>query len=212
MIYPKHNPLYINFFKWYTRVMLALDFRQVIIKNPVNIKNQAVLLIGNHFSWWDGFFAYYLNMKVIHKKFHVMMLEEQLKGRKFLNNTGAFSINKKRTDMINSLNYTAELLNNQDNMVLFYPQGAFNSLYKRPVIFESGIKKILQKCQANVQVIFYVALIDYFEHRKPTLSLYLKGLDYDSSLTASCIQDKFNIFLNDSIQQQESLKRNFINQ
>ena len=203
MIYPKHKPVYVNFFKWYTRVMLAVDFKQVIIQNPVNIKDQAVLLIGNHFSWWDGFFAYYLNMKIIHKKFHVMMLEEQLKGRKFLNNTGAYSINKKSTDMLNSLNFTAELLTNNKNMVLFYPQGTFDSLYKHPVIFENGINKVLQKCQSNVQLVFYVALIDYFEHRKPTLTLYIKASDYDSSMTTMHIQERFNAFLNESIKQQD---------
>ena len=68
------------------RLNLLVDF---------NDRNLPVLLISNHISWWDGFWAMYINLKVLKRKFHFMMLEEQLRKYWFFNYTGGFSVNKK---------------------------------------------------------------------------------------------------------------------
>jgi 1-acyl-sn-glycerol-3-phosphate acyltransferase len=53
-----------------------------------------VLLLANHFSWWDGFLLYYINQKVFRKQFHVMVIEETVQKVGFFKYMGAFSVNK----------------------------------------------------------------------------------------------------------------------
>ncbi len=132
------------------------------------------------------------------------MLEEQLRTRMFLNKSGAYSISKHSKDMLHSINFTADLLKDASNMVVFYPQGVFSSLYQRPVAFEDGISRVLKK-SGQAQLIFYAALIDYYEHRKPTLSFYLKNFDYGDEPNTGMLRDGFNKFLVDSVKRQDEL-------
>ncbi len=84
MIPARHNTLYRKFFEWYISFMLWRNFDKVSISSDVKPKNTSMLVIGNHFSWWDGLFVGHANRKLFKKKFHVMMLEEQLRPRMFL--------------------------------------------------------------------------------------------------------------------------------
>ncbi|MFP4526521.1 MAG: hypothetical protein ACLFNL_09025, partial [Bacteroidales bacterium] len=114
MITAMHHSWYERFFRFYSRFMLSNHFRRIIINGSYTEKNRPVMLIGNHFSWWDGFIANYLNMVVFKKRFHIMMLEEQLKPRMFLNKAGAYSIKKQTRDVVNTLNYTVELMKDKN--------------------------------------------------------------------------------------------------
>jgi hypothetical protein len=73
------------------------------------VGNLPLLMIANHISWWDGFWAMYLNLKVFHKKFYFMMLEDQLLKFRFFQWTGGFSIKKKSREMIESLTYASKI-------------------------------------------------------------------------------------------------------
>lgn len=185
--------------------MPKIDFREVNYHGEPEDKGLPILMIGNHFSWWDGFFALNINQRNFHRKFHIMMLEEQLQQRMMLNKTGAFSIKKGSRSMVESLNYASELLEDKANMVVLFPQGSFQSIYDRPLIFEKGWFRIIEKASQPFQVIFFHALIDYFSHRKPTLHFYLyshdhTGDDHDSFEAA------FNTYYLQSLEKQKSYK------
>ena len=95
MIEANHRWFYVWFIRVYTAVNLRLNFRKIIIEGDTVVpEDKPLLLVGNHFSWWDGFFAYYLNYTLWRRKFHVMMLEEQLEKRMFLNKVGAYSVKR----------------------------------------------------------------------------------------------------------------------
>src|ERR1700748_3807161 len=87
----------------------------------------SVLLLCNHFSWWDGFFAGHLSQTYLHRDFHIMMQEDHLQKRMFFNRVGGFSINRKSKEVVESLQYAAKLLENPDNLVTVFPQGALES-------------------------------------------------------------------------------------
>ena len=156
------------------------------------------MLIGNHISGWDGFWTLYLNKHFIGKRFHVMMLEEQLSKRKPLSKVGAYSIIPGSRSVIDSINYTAQLLENGQNCVVLYPQGKINSMYQSQIGFEKGIEKILAK-SPSVQVLFYVALVDYFSEPKPLLTFYLKEIDYQK-YTSEALNALFQQFYEECIQ------------
>jgi 1-acyl-sn-glycerol-3-phosphate acyltransferase len=162
-----------------------------------------VLLIGNHFSWWDGFIANFLNTRVFRRKFHVMMLEEQLRSRMFLNKAGAYSIKKGSRSALESLKYTADLLKTGENLVVIYPQGEFQSVYIYPVTFRKGISAITSRLQAKVHVVFYAVLADYFSYSKPSLTKYLQEFTKDPMPDAEMLQSAYNLFLSDCISQQK---------
>lgn len=193
MIKAKHTSFHTWFFRHYSRIMLRRYFSEIIIKGNPEISNEAVLLIGNHFSWWDGFIAKYINDTFFNHTFHVMMLEDELKDRMFLSKAGAYSIMKNSKSMIESLAYTKELLQNKQNLVTIYPQGKFYSVYHPSIDFEKGMLKQLLKGDADFQIVFYVALVDYFEKSKPKLTIGLKKID-PAYFNPEELEAEFNTF------------------
>ena len=201
MIKANHKPFFVWFFKLYSKYMIKRHFHTVLWKSEVTRKNKPVLLIGNHFSWWDGFIANYINHKIFQKKFHVMMLEEQLQNRMFLNKAGAYSIRKNSRSAIEALNYTRELLEHTENLVTVYPQGKFYSVYKFPFAFETGMDSILKNTGSELQIVFYAALVDYFSHRKPVLTLGIKEYGGDSQIKN--IEQAYNDFFEKLVYEQD---------
>lgn len=183
--------------------MPRLDFREVNYHCNIPDRGLPILMIGNHFSWWDGFFALNLNQKFFNRKFHIMMLQEQLEERMMLNKTGAFSIKKGSRSMLQSLQYAGELLADPGNMVVMFPQGAIHSLYDRPIVFEKGWYRIIERSSKPIQVVFYNALVDYYSRRRPTLNFYLYDHDPEGQ-DLQAFENAFNEYYLQSIEQQKS--------
>ena len=193
IIKAKHHFIIYPFFKFYAVYKIWRHFDRVIINGDYQEKNLPLLLISNHVSWWDGFWVMYLNMKLLHRKFYFMMLEEQLKKFSFFINTGGYSVKKGTRSIIESINYTVELLTDSKNLVLMFPQGKITSVYDRSIKFEKGIERILKEVKSKVQIIFVVNLIDYFSKEKPSLYIYFKELSpVDSKIEK--IQEDYNVF------------------
>ncbi|MEF8846696.1 MAG: lysophospholipid acyltransferase family protein [Bacteroidales bacterium] len=203
MIKARHLWIYLSFFRLYSRLMIHRHFRNVTIKGDIPERGMPVLLIMNHFSWWDGFFADYLNGKIFHRKFHVMMLEEQLKKRMFLNKAGVYSIRQHSRSVMDSLQYTRQLLKDPSNLVTVYPQGKIRSMFHYPLRFEKGITKIVSGLENKVQIVFVTTLVDYFSHRKPALTFGLKEYHPGGNLTLKDMESSFNEHMQEMINQQK---------
>ncbi len=184
MLKSKNNKIVTRIFEWLTRFLIKCNFSGVNINGMFNDNGNSVLLIANHVSWWDGFWIMFLNLKVIKRKFHFMMLEEQLRKHWYFQYTGGYSIKKKSKSIIESINYTIELLNKSKNMVFMFPQGKINSIYNDNIEFEQSIERIIKNTQTDNQVIFMVNMIDYFSKSKPSLYIQYK------TLTIDYLQDK----------------------
>ncbi len=202
MINARHQPLYVAFFEMYSGWMMKRHFREIKIVNRTVVKNTPVMMIGNHFSWWDGFFTCYINRHIFHKRLHIMMLEDELRKRMFLNKAGAYGIRKKSRDAIRSLDYTATLMKDKQNMVVLYPQGEFESVYRYPVTFRKGIEVAARQLTEDYQLVFYAALIDYFSFRKPTLTLYLEDTHQSVAQSADKLEKAYNDFLKECYSKQ----------
>lgn len=202
MIKANHSP----FHKWlmnsYINYILRCDFHEVIYTNTLQPDNRSILLIPNHFSWWDGFFAWRINQQILKKNFHIMMLEQELSKRLFFSRVGAFSVNLQSRSIIDSIDYAANLLSNPNNMVTMYPQGKLGSQHLWEVQFRKGIERILQKAN-NTRVVLAVFLVDYYGNRKPTVTVRLK--DYNGSFSMHEIENAYNSLLMESIQNQDNL-------
>ncbi len=195
MIAEKHNPLVVNFFNHYSRWMIKWHFRELRYHSPMPAPKGPLLVIANHFSWWDGFFTVTHNHRHFQKTFHVMMLEDQLKKRKWLAKAGAFSIRKGNRSAIHSLKYAAQILTDPSNMLLMFPQGSIQSHHQHQFSFEKGIEKILNQSKNPPALLFLAHLIDYHAQRKPVAHVYASSPNqttYGDSTLESCYNDFFN--------------------
>ncbi len=173
MIYPENNKLAQRFFHYYIQWMIRRNFKQINFNKLSIDQSKSVLLLANHFSWWDGFILYYLNIKLLKKKFYIMVLKDTMQKGGFFKYMGAFSVSKKSRNVVNSLAYAAQLLNDPKNVVVIFPQGKLHSNFVTKVLFEKGVIKITEQATGKFQLITAGTFIENFEHKKPSAYIYL---------------------------------------
>ena len=182
----------VRFFTWYISRIIANDFSSFTF-NKVDVdKSKAILLVANHFSWWDGFLMYQLNRLVFKKNFHVLVTEKNYKNVGFLKYLGAFPVKKKSRSMMESLNYAGGLLNDQKNLVLVFPQGRLFSNHVEEVRFEKGLMYIVNASQKNFQYLLSASFVDYFEKRKPSVTCYLRTCNGAEFASIDSIKTAYN--------------------
>ncbi len=198
----KHHKIIFGFFKWYTNRQIKKHFAGVNIVGQFNDKNMPILLVANHISWWDGFWALYVNQKIFKRNFYFMMLYQHLKKHWYFNYCGGFSVKKNSKSIIQTIDYTVGLLKNFKNLVLVFPQGKINSMHNNNFIFDAGIYHILKKAGSNVQVIFLAFFIDYLSQKKPTLTVYIDTYAPQNQ-TIDNLQISYNTFYNQCLHNQQ---------
>lgn len=204
MIKAHHNSIIYSFFKIYTALKIKKNFNAVRIIGNIDVSDHSVLLIANHVSWWDGFWVLHLCMNKLNKKFHFMMLEKELRKRWIFSYSGGFSIAKGAKSMIESLNYSIDLLKDTNNLVLMFPQGKLQSLYQDEFKFQKGVERIIEKSRGT-KVVFMASLIDYFEHPLPDLYLYLQEYNSENSTIAE-IEKSYRNFFKSCVENQKLIE------
>ena len=199
MIYPKNNRIIFWFLKKYIQWLVGRQFHELIFNNIEVDKNRSILLIANHYSFWDGLILFCINQRLFKKKAHVMILEETIKKEPFLKYAGAFSINKNSRDILKSVNYASALLDDPANLVLIFPQGKLYSNFVEHINFEKGISKIIKHAKGNFQLVFAAAFVQYFKNPKPGVTVYFKNefVDYATKSTAD-LQSAYQQYYNES--------------
>jgi len=162
----------------YVAWIVRRNFQQLIFNTIEVDPDKSVLLLANHFSFWDSLILYIAGRKLFGKKFHVMVREDTTVQLKYLKYGGAFSVSKNSRDMLASLDYAAELLHDPKNLVLIFPQGKLYSNFVKQVHFEKGVMKIMGKAEGKFQLVFAATFIQYLRHKKPTATIYLKKEEY----------------------------------
>lgn len=202
IIKAKHNPLVVNFFNLYSKEKIRHNFHQVAIEGDIDVSNHAVLLLSNHLSWWDGFWALYLNIRLFKKKFHFMMDEKELAKRWLFSYAGGFSVAPHNKSILESIRYASELLLDTNNLVLVYPQGKLYSSYCNDIRFMKGINRI--NTTERTKVVFLVQFVDYFQHEKPTVFFYLKETDKEQ-LPEKDYEKQYQHFYHDCLEKQSKI-------
>lgn len=203
MIKAKHHKVIYPMFQWLSRFLINRNFNSVNINGAFADNGKSILVIANHVSWWDGFWVNFLNIKLLNRKFHFMMLEVQLKKHWYFRYTGGYSVKKKSRSILNSISYSIELLQEPENLVLMFPQGEIHSIYNDAVVFENGVELIIKKTAPETQVVFVANLIDYFSDSKPNLFIYLKSL-LAQDLQKTTVEKEYNTFYQQSLDFQKN--------
>jgi 1-acyl-sn-glycerol-3-phosphate acyltransferase len=173
----KAKPLKPFFFKLAAAILnpfIKVRFNKTVI-NGIDIKpGHSYILMCNHFSFADGFFAFYLCNKVFWAKnkmrrFYTMVLKKQMQSNLWLQHVGAFSVDPRKRSVGESLKYAAETLSTPGNLLLFFPQGNLESHHITHIHFEDGLKEIIPLIKGPCQLIWCSTIIEFFESTKPSI-------------------------------------------
>jgi 1-acyl-sn-glycerol-3-phosphate acyltransferase len=173
MIPARRSNILSNWFAIYMRYRMRKAFKQVVVMPFTPKPGHSILLLCNHFSWWDGFFGNYLAYWHLKRKLYIMMQQDHLEKRMLFNLFGGFSIEKGSRETIKSLWYAADLLNDPENLVVVFPQGELMSNHATEVIIERGIERLIKHIKGSCQIVYSCVLIDYFESLKPSAYIHL---------------------------------------
>lgn len=201
MIKARHHAVIYPIFRLLTRHLMDHKFHSVHIEGNFEDNGKPILIIANHISWWDGFWILYINIRVLSRRFHFMMLEEQLKNHWYFQYIGGYSVKKKTRSIAESINYTIDLLKDNRNMVLMFPQGEITSMHNHSIRFEKGAQRIIDSCSDDLQVLFIANFIDYFSDPKPNVCIYLQKFSAQE-LKENSAELQYNIFYNQALNTQ----------
>jgi 1-acyl-sn-glycerol-3-phosphate acyltransferase len=158
MIYPNHQWWAHALFRPYLRGLCKRRFHAVHLMGdaPTLPPEIPVLLLPNHSSWWDGFFAYLLNDVLFKRRHYVMILEHSLRKLWFFQRIGGFSVNQQSPkSLLETLDFTLRLLQSSAPsvpLVVIFPQGELRPSWARPLGYSRGVERIVKKfAQHNLQ-------------------------------------------------------------
>ena len=195
MIRANPRAIWVKLSRFYTRALIGFFFGKVKYYGHYEEKGFPILLVSNHFSFYDGFIQILLNQKVFKRTFIFMMLEKKLRENLWLTKIGASSINKGNGSNFDSLNYAVDILQNGKNLFLFFPQGKIKSVHTREFFFEKGmLSYILKKLKNEYQLVFNVNLIDYGTNLKPDICVFHKTYPISADTDAEEVEREFNHF------------------
>jgi hypothetical protein len=187
----RKNSAVFSIFSWYIRYIISRDFSSHNF-NKIDVNpNEAVLLLANHFSWWDGFLMFQLNKLLFKKEFHVLVAEEDYKTHWFLKYFGAFAAEHTGKDVVGTLIHAGQLLNDPNNLVLLFPQGKLYSAYVSSIAFEKGVMQVVNESKKKFQIVFAANVIDY-SARKPAVYTYLKPWEAEEYMSLQLLKREYN--------------------
>ena len=176
MIAAHHGVLADAVFKPYVTGLLGRDFRslRVVGTEPSVPAGLPLIVIGNHNTWWDGFFIYLLNLRVFRRRLYLMMAERQLKRFPFFSHVGAFSVNPGHPRSVReSLSYAAGLLSLKDTLLCVFPQGVMTPYGASALVFRPGLEKIVTMYGGEVALVQVAIKCAFLEERKPEVFFLL---------------------------------------
>lgn len=202
MIPARRVALFSNWFAVYMRYRMRKAFNRLEVMPFTPKPGHSVLLLCNHFSWWDGLWGNYLAYWHLKRKLYIMMQEDHLQKRMLFNLFGGFSINRSSREMIKSLQYAAGLLNDPENLVVVFPQGELISNHTTEIKVEKGIERLIKNIKGPCQIVYNCALIDYFESLKPSVYFHLFDCGTAGEVSFDELSQKINTYHQQALKDQ----------
>jgi len=173
-------------FTIYLRRLLKKHFSSIELFGNIPQPNPdlPLLLLPNHSTWWDGFFAWHLNEIHFKRPFYLMMLQEQLVKYPFFRKLGVFGIEQGNAKgMLSSLNYAVDLLGQTPPpMLTIFPQGVLKRSLSRPLDYKKGLDWILKRHSGKITVLPLAIRCEFTDQQLPiTWFEFAEGIEADSS-------------------------------
>jgi hypothetical protein len=193
------SPFFFKFLAFFLDILIKLRFKKMVIKGIDINPGHSYILMCNHYSFWDGFLAYYLCNKVLWKKdgmkrLYIMSLKKQMEKNPWLQYVGSFSVDPRKLSLHESFTYAAEMLSEPGNLLLFYPQANLESSHIRHIFFEEGLYEIVTQIKGNCQLIWSSNIMEYFESLKPTVYFDLLDCGTNHTFDFDALKRQVNTF------------------
>ncbi len=205
MIKANHKKWAQYLFYRYIDNLMRKNFSNFFVANepPELNKDFGLVLTPNHISWWDGFFAGHIEKIFIGRMPHIMMLEKQLEKYWFFSKVGAYSINPINvSSIIETANYTRNILGDANNSVIVYPQGEIEPFEKRPLILKKGLQLFIHGVKNNFYVVPVGFKIQHFDQKNPAVIAR-----FGKPIEGSLVQNNFALYEQEFLQNLEELSK-----
>lgn len=176
MIEARHQGWAERLFRGYVLGLVRRSFRAVRLLGelPDLPADEPLLITPNHSSWWDGFFVYLLDRALLHRRLHLMMLEEQLARYRFFSRVGAFGIRPGLPrEAMQALAYSARLLSDPANSVCIFPQGELRPWGVRPLGLQRGLERVLRLHGGRVRLLPLAIRCELLADQRPEVFFLL---------------------------------------
>ncbi|MBD3411303.1 MAG: hypothetical protein GF419_14000 [Ignavibacteriales bacterium] len=173
MIEARHARWARAIFDPYLKRLTRRHFRALRLFNEPSVpESRALLLAPNHFSWWDGFFVYQVwRIRFPERRFHLMMLAEQLRRYWVFRRLGCYGVTRGAPRSVAAARtYTRALLADAANLTVFYPQGEIQPLAAEAVSLERGLPTFLPT-DASATVLPLAFGVSWSEEKLPWLDV-----------------------------------------
>lgn len=163
MLTERHNSLATGMLDVYLRWAFRRYFQSVRVDGVhgfagllASSVERPLVLFGNHFSWWDGFFVFMLGRRM-GLNMRIIMEEENLRRYPFFRYTGAFGVNlADERSRAQSLLHAVRFLRDEaqgPRALIIYPHGRLVSpLESSWPPFRPGLESLLRLCPQAVAV------------------------------------------------------------
>jgi 1-acyl-sn-glycerol-3-phosphate acyltransferase len=190
----------------YVRLSTGRNFKAVHIIPFEPKPGHSVLMLCNHFSWWETFLTNLSAADSLKRRWHGMMQQDQAMKHWYLRYIGLFGIKKGSREILASLNYAAGLLQDSRNMIVVCPQGEIRSNHETHIHVEKGVYKLTQLIEAPCQVVYHCILIDYFESLKPSAYIHQFDCGVAGEFTFDELKQRINDFHQQALTNQINMK------
>lgn len=202
MYAPRKNDFISTCYVWYFSYIFKKHFSTLNYNSLAIKEDEALLVLANHFSWWDGFMLFQLNRKIFKKQFHVLVTGNDYLTVKHLKYFGAFAPNDKGKDVVKTFQYAGTLLSDPKNLVLIFPQGKMKSSHIANINFEKSVLQVINASKKKFQIVFSVILTDYFKGQKPEATAYLNSWQAEEYISLQLLKSEYNKHYDNSILKQ----------
>ncbi|HLL90503.1 MAG TPA: lysophospholipid acyltransferase family protein, partial [Tepidisphaeraceae bacterium] len=150
MLPAKPNALVQMWFDAWCRRALRAHFNRVhVYADPAaQAFDPAVshLYVANHASFWDGIVLNYWLRHRRRQRAYVMVDARQVAEHPFFRRIGGFSVDRGNPrDGLRAVRHAADLLNATPCAVVVFPQGQIQPADARPLSFEHGVSRIIER-------------------------------------------------------------------
>lgn len=181
--------------RWSVLLFDRLCFRAHHWHGHMDDFSGPVLLVANHFSWWDGLWVM-LHFRQTRWNLAVPMLASQLQKRPFLRWWGALPLQAGRA-LPHQVAACQAACTQPNQLLLLFPQGKIGSLHTKHFHFQRGL---LRKLMAEgVQLVFLYQTLEFGNKPRPVVHHFLQPFGEQSQPVA--IEQAYNQFVAACLQQ-----------
>jgi len=154
MIVSRRKEIVFRFVLFWVRRALRKHFHAIHLEGLEHLQavplSQPVIIVANHHTWWDGFFAALLAGETPLRKYHVVQEERHLQRYLFFRYAGVFGIDLSRpAASLPGLRHALQILAQPRNVVWIFPEGLLTSP-TAPFQIRGGAELLAKKSGAAI--------------------------------------------------------------